>query len=169
MYSFHSRISSWLRTPLRSSGPSKTGGVGWLTRKWTRPSGVRTGRSQCDFEDRRSCDHTSGAIPVLPVFGSTGDFAPGIALHFSIWKLRIARRRSDTRQHQHAVLARVRPKPQASLPAADLAVVVEVHAAGHAGVHRREVASSVADRRLAVLRHFQVLVLEQVGRFAAAS
>jgi predicted ATPase len=55
------RIWSWLRVPLRSSGPSKIGAVGWLTRKWTRlPRLSSIGRSQVLFDERRKMSSSSG-------------------------------------------------------------------------------------------------------------
>ena len=73
------------------------------------------------------------------------------------------------RQHQHPVLARVQavaPGIVAAVPAgtADDAVVVQVHAAGFAGVDRCEVAMRVVQGLAAAgLRHFEIALLEQVG------
>ncbi|KAG1192988.1 hypothetical protein G6F35_013562 [Rhizopus arrhizus] len=73
------------------------------------------------------------------------------------------------RQHQHAVLARVQAVAPgivaaAAAFAADHAVVVQVQAAGHAGVDRRQVAVGEVQRLAAAgLGHFQVALLEQVG------
>ncbi len=76
------------------------------------------------------------------------------------------------RQHQHAVLARVQAVAPGIIAAfaafaADRAVVVQVQAAGHAGVDRGQVAVGVMQRLAALLlRHFQVVALEQFGRLA---
>ncbi|MCW0417315.1 hypothetical protein NB689_003069 [Xanthomonas sacchari] len=73
------------------------------------------------------------------------------------------------RQQQHAVLAgmqAVAPGVVAARAAfaADMAVVVQVQAAGHAGVDRGQVAVGIAQRSAAVrLRHREVALLEQVG------
>ncbi len=73
------------------------------------------------------------------------------------------------RQYQHAVLARVqaiapRVIATAAAFAADHAVVVQVQAAGHAGVDRGQVAVGEVQRLAAArLGHFQVALLEQVG------
>ena len=74
-----------------------------------------------------------------------------------------------TRQHQHAVLAgmqTVAPGIVAAVAAlaADGAVAVQIQAAGHAGVHRREIAIRIAQRlAVAALRHFQIVPLEEVS------
>ena len=79
-----------MRLPLRSSGPSKTGGVGWETRKWTVLRPIRTGRSKWDFEDSRTTSSSSGEYQSAGsgVAGSSGSSAPGMSFHRKCWKVR---------------------------------------------------------------------------------
>ncbi len=72
-------------------------------------------------------------------------------------------------QQQHAVLAGMQAETPGVVAArtafaADVAVVVQVQAAGHAGIDRRQVAVGIAQRRTAMrLRYRQVALFEQVG------
>jgi len=70
---------------------AQPGGVGCAASTWMRPMGVRTGTSQCDLDDSRSCDQTSAGYQGACVAGSIGWRAPGIVLQRSRWKLRACR------------------------------------------------------------------------------
>ena len=74
----------------------------------------------------------------------------------------IARVDRVLRQHDHAVLPREQPEAVSVIAAADLAVVVEVEAAGHAGVDRCGVRIRIVDRAGAVLADLQVVLPEQI-------
>ena len=58
-------------------GSSKTGGVGWLTRKWTTLPLIRSGRSQWLFDESRKISSSAGeyqsaGAAVLRVVGEQG-------------------------------------------------------------------------------------------------
>ncbi len=77
--------------PLRSSGPSKTGGVGWETRKCTVLFSARViGTSQCDLLESRKTACSSGEYQSAGagVAGLSGSFAPGMSFHRKCWKVR---------------------------------------------------------------------------------
>jgi hypothetical protein len=74
--------------PFRSSAPSKTGGVGWLTRKWTVSFLIRIGTSQWLFDESRNTSSSSGEYQLSPVAGSMGRRAPGMSLQRKRWKVR---------------------------------------------------------------------------------
>ena len=68
------------------------------------------------------------------------------------------------RVDHHAELPLERPEPERVVATADGAVVVEVEAAGDAGVGRRDVGVGVVHRRRAVVRNREVVGTEQVDR-----
>ncbi len=74
--------------PLRSSGPSNTGGVGWLTRKCTAFLPISIGTSQWDFEERRNTSSSAGEYHGVPG-GSSGSSAPGMSFHKKFWNVRM--------------------------------------------------------------------------------
>ena len=80
-----------MRVPFRSSGPSNTGGVGWLVRKCTARPPITTGRSQWLFELSRKTACSAGEYQSFGagVAGSSGSLAPGMSFQRNFWKVRI--------------------------------------------------------------------------------
>ena len=79
-----------MRVPLRSSAPSKVGGVGCATRKCTVLCSMRIGRSQCDLLESRTWSSSAGEYQSAgaAVAGSSGSSAPGMSFQRNVWKVR---------------------------------------------------------------------------------
>ena len=144
------RISAALRRPLRSSGPSNTGGLGWLMRRWRRaPEGDVIGASQWLFEERRRRAQTAslwkGAPPAF-----TGRRATSCGAALRRRSLEAADRGlidRKPREDRHSELARKHAPSIGVARPVGCAVAVEIDAARLAGVHRRAEAVGVGERR----------------------
>ena len=79
-----------MRVPLRSSGPSKVGGVGCAASMCTTSPPTNTGTSQKFLEERRNTSSSSGEYQSAGsgVAGSSGRRAPGMSFHRKVWKVR---------------------------------------------------------------------------------
>ena len=157
--------------PFRSSGPSKTGGVGWLTRKWTTAPSTSIGTSQWLFDESGKIA-SSSALYQSCAAGVVGSSAAGrrhVLPEEMLEGPHVVGQDRVLRVDDHPELALEHAEAQRVVAVGVVAgrrvgdaVVVEVEPARDAGVRRCDERVWLVDRRGPVVRDLEVVVPEGI-------